>query len=74
MGDVEFPEVGEPDVSFDRSYKLARDNGPNLAVAQATIDQFKLSALKAKRNTLPDAQRQRRARLQLVRRLAPASR
>jgi outer membrane protein len=40
-------------VSFDRSYKLARDEGPNLAAAQATIDQFKLDALRAKRNTLP---------------------
>jgi outer membrane protein TolC len=54
VGIVEFPVVGEPDVLFDRSYKLARDNGPNLAVAQATIAQYKLSALKAKRNTLPE--------------------
>ncbi len=54
VGDVAFPEAGEPEVSFARSYKLARENGPNLAVAQATIDQFKLAALKAKRNTLPE--------------------
>ena len=54
VGSVDFPFVGEPDVSFERSYKLARDNGPNLAVVQATIDQFKLDALKAKRNTLPE--------------------
>jgi len=54
VGNVDFPFIGEPDVSFERSYKLARDNGPNLAVAQATIDQFKLAALKAKRNTLPE--------------------
>jgi outer membrane protein len=53
VGDIEFPEVGEPDVSFARSYKSARENGPDLAVAQATIDQFKLQALKAKRDTLP---------------------
>ena len=53
VGTIDFPEVGEPEVSFERSYKLARDNGPNLAVAQATIDQFKLSALRAKRNMLP---------------------
>jgi len=53
VGRVVFPDIGEPEVSFARSYKLARDNGPNLAVAQATIDQFKLAALKAKRNTLP---------------------
>jgi outer membrane protein TolC len=54
IGKIDFPFVGEPDVSFDRSYKLARDDGPNLAVAQATIDQFKLTALKAKRNMLPE--------------------
>jgi outer membrane protein len=54
VGSVDFPFAGEPDVSFDRSYKLARENGPNLAVAQATIDQFKLTALRAKRNTLPE--------------------
>jgi outer membrane protein TolC len=54
VGNVAFPEIGEPEVSFARSYKLARENGPNLAVAQATIDQFKLAALKAKRNTLPE--------------------
>ena len=53
VGDISFPFVGEPDVSFDRSYKLARDNGPNLAIAQAMIDQLKLAALKAKRDRLP---------------------
>jgi outer membrane protein len=53
IGGVDFPVIGEPEVSFERSYKEARDNGPNLAVAQATIDQYKLAALKAKRNTLP---------------------
>ncbi len=53
VGEIEFPDIGQPDVSFDRSYKLARDDGPNLAAAQATIDQFKLDALRAKRNTLP---------------------
>jgi outer membrane protein TolC len=54
VGRVDFPFVGEPGVDFARSYRLARENGPNLAVAQATIDQFKLAALKAKRNTLPE--------------------
>jgi outer membrane protein len=54
VGEIAFPDVGEPEVSFARSYKLARDNGPDLAVAQATIDQFKLTALKAKRDTLPE--------------------
>jgi outer membrane protein TolC len=54
VGDIQFPDVGEPQVSFARSYKLARDNGPDLAVAQATIEQFKLTALKAKRDSLPE--------------------
>jgi outer membrane protein len=54
-------------VSFDRSYKLARDDGPNLAVAQATIDQFKLDALRAKRNTLPTLNANGGPRLQLLR-------
>ena len=54
VGETSFPEIGEPDVSFDRSYKLARDNGPDLAVALATIEQYKLSALKAKRDMLPE--------------------
>ena len=54
VGEVQFPDVGEPAVDFAHSYKLARDNGPNLAVVQATIDQFKLAALRARRNTLPE--------------------
>jgi outer membrane protein TolC len=54
VGEVRFPELVEPEVSFDRSYKLARDNGPSLAVALATIEQYKLSALKAKRDMLPE--------------------
>ncbi len=53
VGDIQFPVVGEPDVSFARSYKLARDNGPNLAVAQATIEQFKLAALRAAATRCP---------------------
>ena len=54
VGPIVFPEADQPDISFDRSYKLARDNGPNLAVIAATIEQFKLTALKAKRNRLPE--------------------
>lgn len=53
LGSVNFPSEAAPSVSFDYSYKLARDNGPNLAVIQATIEQFKLDALVAKRNALP---------------------
>ncbi len=55
VGPVDFPAVEKnPDVSFDFSYKLARDNGPNLAIIQATIEQFKLDALTTKRDALPE--------------------
>jgi len=55
VGPVDFPAMtSDPAVSFDLSYKLARDNGPNLATIQATIEQFKLDALTAKRNALPE--------------------
>jgi len=62
MGEMQFrTQVGaialtpSPDtnVSFDRSYKIARDTGPQLAIVQATIDQYKLLSLRAKRNVLP---------------------
>ncbi|HEY1847845.1 MAG TPA: TolC family protein, partial [Opitutaceae bacterium] len=53
VGQIAFPQVGAPEVSFARSYAIARVQGPNLAIAQSTIDQFKLDALRAKRNALP---------------------
>jgi len=53
VGLVTFPAVSGPEASFDRSYKAARDNGPSLAIVEATIEQFKLAALKAKLNRLP---------------------
>jgi outer membrane protein TolC len=53
VGPVDFPALGDTDVSFDVSYKLARDNGPSLAIVDAMIEQFRLDALKAKRDQLP---------------------
>ncbi|SDR67472.1 TolC family protein [Opitutus sp. GAS368] len=53
VGHVEFPPVPATAPNFAGSYKLARDNGPNLAVFAATIEQYKLTALRARRNTLP---------------------
>jgi outer membrane protein TolC len=53
VGAVDFPALENTDVSFDYSYKLARDNGPSLAIVGAMIEQFKLDALKAKRDALP---------------------
>ncbi len=53
VGIVDFPILPSTEVSFYVSYKLARDNGPNLAIIQDTIGQLKLDALRAKRNFLP---------------------
>lgn len=53
VGTLGFPTLPSTDVSVAVSYKLARDNGPDLAVVQATIEQYKLDALRAKRNNLP---------------------
>jgi len=54
VGPVAFPPLPDTsNISFFVSYKLARDNGPSLAIVQATIDQYKLAALRAKRNNLP---------------------
>jgi outer membrane protein TolC len=54
VGTVAFPPLPDTSaVSFFQSYKLARDNGPSLAIVQATIDQYKLDALRARRNNLP---------------------
>jgi outer membrane protein len=54
VGPVEFPPLPDTsNLSFAYSYKLARDNGPSLAIVQTTIEQYKLEALRAKRNNLP---------------------
>ena len=53
LGSVDFPPLTPVTPSFALSYKLARENGPNLGVIQATIEQYKLQALKAKRSYQP---------------------
>lgn len=53
VGHIDLPGEPETPVSFDSSYKIARDNGPNLAIVQATIEQYQLQALRAKRDALP---------------------
>ena len=53
VGPTALPPLPDTNVSFDFSYKLARDNGPTLAIIQATIEQYQLQALRAKRNNLP---------------------
>ncbi len=52
-GPVVLPELGAISVSFDRSYKLARDQAPDLASSQLSIEQLKLDANVAKKNQLP---------------------
>jgi outer membrane protein TolC len=52
-GPVTLPEIGAITVSFDHSYKLARDQSPELASGQLSVEQFKLDAVTAKRNQLP---------------------
>jgi outer membrane protein TolC len=53
VGPIEVPPAPSGEVSFDLSYKLARDNGPSLAVIEATIEQNQLTALRAKTNNRP---------------------
>ena len=53
VGVVDFPALPSTDVSFFVSYKLARDSGPNLAIAQFMIQQLKLDALRAQKANLP---------------------
>lgn len=53
VGPTTLPPLPDTNVDFDYSYKLARDNGPTLAIIQAAIEQYQLAALRAKRNNLP---------------------
>jgi outer membrane protein TolC len=53
VGAIALTPVPDTNVSFDQSYKVARETGPTLAVVQATIEQYQLQALRAKRNALP---------------------
>ncbi|HVW20269.1 MAG TPA: TolC family protein [Opitutaceae bacterium] len=53
VGVVDFPPLPAASASFFVSYKLARDNGPSLAIAQTMMSELKLDALRAKRNALP---------------------
>lgn len=53
LGDVSFENSAVPDVSFDLSYKLARDNQPALASSALAIRQLEIDRENAKRNRLP---------------------
>jgi outer membrane protein TolC len=53
IGPLAIDDIGSPDVSFDRSYKLALDNTPEYASAQYAIRQYEIDARTAKRNQLP---------------------
>jgi outer membrane protein TolC len=53
LGEVSFEKTAVPDVSFDRSYKLARDSQPALASSALAIKQLEIDRETAKRNRLP---------------------
>ena len=53
VGYVQFPEVNDPIPAFDESYRLARENQPDLLSAQASIKQNELDAMVAKNGRLP---------------------
>jgi outer membrane protein TolC len=53
IGPLSIDDIGSPDVSFDKSYKLALDNTPEYASAQYAIRQYEIDAKAAKRNQLP---------------------
>lgn len=54
IGDVRIGEVQPPEVSFDHSYRLARENRPDFAAQEALIEQLRIDARIARSNRLPD--------------------
>lgn len=54
LGAVKFLDDAVPDISFDRSYKLARDNAPEFLSSQLLIKQLELDVKTAKNSKLPD--------------------
>jgi outer membrane protein TolC len=54
IGDVRIGEVQPPEVSFDQSYRLARENRPDFAAQEALIEQLRIDARVARSNRLPD--------------------
>ncbi len=52
-GPLVLPELAAISVSFDRSYKLARERAPDLASGQLAVEQLKLDLLTAKKDQLP---------------------
>jgi outer membrane protein TolC len=53
-GPLVLPALGAVKVSFDHSYKLARDHAPDLVSTQLAVEQLKLDALVARNNRRPD--------------------
>lgn len=53
VGTVGVPDLVIPDVSFDHSYKLARDNWPAYASQLAAIEQLDIDVRTARSNRLP---------------------
>ncbi len=53
LGTIDLGESIVPNVSFDRSYQLARENRPDYAASLLTIEQLRLDAQTAKSNRKP---------------------
>lgn len=53
IGPLDIPDLGNVTVSFDHSYKLARDNSPDLASSRLSIKQYEIDLAVARRNRLP---------------------
>jgi len=53
LGPVSFPATGSYATSFDQSYKLARENQPDLLSSQAVIKQSEIDARTSKNARLP---------------------
>jgi outer membrane protein len=54
VGDIRIGEIQPASVSFDHSYRLARDNRPDYAAQVALIEQLKIDARIARRDRLPN--------------------
>lgn len=53
LGSIDLGEYQMPTVSFDHSYRLARENRPDYAATLLTIEQLRLDAQTAKNNRKP---------------------
>lgn len=53
LGEARFPQLPNASPSFEHSYKLAREQGPDLQNSEASLQQIEIDVGSAKRNRLP---------------------